>query len=80
MNQIYLTKKNSLEVEVFDANLESAFQFSLNWDSNIMTFVSYGQFGVSGLSEGNFQQITPGELGVAWADPKTAVMVSGAFG
>ncbi len=46
-----------------------SFQFSLNWDPNILEFTSVGQFGVSGLGASSFLQNTPGELGVAWADP-----------
>ena len=59
----------SLSVSGFDQVLD--FQFTLQWDPTVLSYVSLGNYGLNGLPAGNFGTILTnrGKVTVSWDDP-----------
>jgi uncharacterized repeat protein (TIGR01451 family) len=61
------------EVLVYNFTDILSMQFSLNWDAEELEFVSVGNFGLPGLTAGNFNLIPSptGKLSFSWNDPNS---------
>lgn len=62
----------SYRVRVGGCTNLTSLQFSLVWDVNQLEFIDVGDFGLPGLSMGNFGPLSPasaGRLAISWDDP-----------
>ena len=62
----------SVKVNICGCTNVSSLQFSLGWNTNLLGFLQLGEFGLPGLSAGNFGPASPGDngqLAVSWDDP-----------
>ncbi len=60
-----------MQVIVQDFTNILSFQYSMNWDQNILGRASIQGFGIPDLNESNFNANTPGILRVGWDDTNT---------
>ena len=58
--------QNCFEVSVRDFDNILSFQFSINWDANILTNAQIQDFGLNDLNASNFNVATPGTIRVGW--------------
>jgi len=59
----------SVPITVSDFNDVTSFQFTLQWDSNVLQYSSTGNYGLAGLVGGSFGYLAPNRLTVGWDDP-----------
>ena len=61
-------EQTCLDLRVSDFMNIASFQYSLNWDANVLGSVQVQQFGIADLSAANFNTSVPGMLRVGWDD------------